>query len=85
MGWLQIVISAIICGIIILDVVTIVADVVQNNRQNNKYKTDCNSCALLEWKKYWGFGEYKYHCREHGSFNKPPIFCADCKKRSEEK
>ena len=78
MVWLQIFATIIVCS-------AIVADVAKNNHQDDKYKTDCNSCALLKRKNHWRFGEYKYRCREHGSFDKPPIFCADYKKRSEEK
>ena len=78
MVWLQILATTIVCG-------AIIADVVKNNRQDDKYKTDCNACAFLERKKHWNLDEYKYLCRKHGSFDKPPIICADYKKRSEEK
>lgn len=75
MVWLQIFATVVVCG-------AIIADVAKNNHQNNKYKTDCNSCAFLVRKDRWRLGEYKYHCREHGGFDKPPIFCADYRKRS---
>ncbi|MBR6253170.1 MAG: hypothetical protein IKR04_04980 [Clostridia bacterium] len=78
MVWLQIVATAIVCGAIIVDVA-------KNNHQDNNYKTDCNFCALLERKNHGGLSEFKYICKEHGGFDKPPIFCADYKKRNEEK
>lgn len=75
MVWLQILATVVVCG-------AIIADVAKNN--HDKYKTDCNSCALLVRKNRWCLGEYKYRCRECGGFDKPPIFCADYRKRSEE-
>lgn len=78
MVWLQILATTIVCG-------AIISDVVKNNRQDNKYKTDCNFCAFLIRKNRWRLGEYKYHCMEHGGFDKQPIFCSDYKKRSEGK
>ena len=78
MVWLQILATTIVCG-------AIISDVVKNNRQDDKYKTDCNSCAFMVRKNRWRLGEYKYHCRKYGGFDKPPIFCANHRKRSEEK
>jgi len=77
MIWLQIVTTVVVCG-------AIITDVVKNNHQDDKCKTDCDSCAFLRQKNR-RFGEYKYRCREHGGFDKPPLFCADYKKRNEEK
>ena len=74
MIWLQILATTIVCG-------AIITDVVKNNYQDNEYKTDCNSCAFLERKKHWNLNEYKYLCRKHGGFDKPPIICADYKKK----
>ena len=78
MVWLQILATTIVCG-------AIISDVIKNNRQDDKYKTDCNYCAFLIRKNRWRLGEYKYHCMKHGGFDKQPIFCSDYKKRSEEK
>lgn len=77
MVWLQILATVVVCG-------AIIADVAKNNHQNDKYKTDCNSCALLRQKNRWSSSNFNYCCREHGGFDKPPIFCADYRKRSEE-
>ena len=78
MVWLQILATTIVCS-------AIIADITKNNRQDDKYKTDCNSCALLERKRHWNLKEYKYYCRKNGCFDNKPIFCADYRKRSEEK
>ena len=77
MVWLQILATVVVCG-------AIIADVAKSRHRDEQCKTDCNSCALLKRKKRWNWGEYKYHCREYGSFDKPPIFCADYRKRSKE-
>lgn len=78
MVWLQILATVVACG-------AIIADVAKSEHRDEQCKTDCNSCALLKRKKHWNWGEYKYHCSEYGSFDKPPIFCADYRKRSKEK
>lgn len=75
MVWLQIFATVIVCG-------AIIADVAKNERRDEQCKTDCNSCAFLVRKNRWRLGEYKYHCREHGGFDKPPIFCGDYRKRN---
>ena len=77
MVWLQILATVVVCG-------AIIADVAKSEHRDEQCQTDCNSFALLKRKKRWNWGEYKYHCMEYGSFDKPPIFCADYRKRSKE-
>lgn len=78
MVWLQILATVVVCG-------AIIADVVKNEHRDEQGKTDCNSCAFLKQKKKpQNCDEYKYHCSKYGRFDKPPIFCADYRKRSDE-
>ena len=77
MIWLQIVATVVVCG-------AVIADAVKNNYQDDKCnKTDCNFCAFLKQKNRWSSGLFNYYCKEHGGFDKSPIFCADYRKRNE--
>ena len=77
MVWLQILATVVVCG-------AIIADVAKSEHRNEQCQTDCNSCAFLKQKKHRSLDEYAYRCENHGGFDKPPIFCADYRKRSEE-
>lgn len=77
MIWLQILATAVVCG-------AIIADAAKSKHRDEQYKTDCNSCALLERRTRRSWNEFEYHCEKYYGFDKPPIFCADYRKRSEE-
>lgn len=77
MVWLQILTAVTVCGAIIVDVA-------KNNRQDDKCKTDCNSCAFLKRRDHRSWSEFEYHCEKYNDFDKQPIFCAYYRKRSEE-
>ena len=78
MVWLQIFATVVVCG-------AIIADVAKSEHWNEQCKTDCNSCAFLKRRDHRSWSEFEYHCEKYNGFDKPPIFCADYRKRSEEK
>lgn len=78
MVWLQVFATTVVCG-------EIIADVIKSKHQDEQYQTDCDSCVFLKQKTRWSWDEFKYHCKKHYGFDKPPIFCADYQKRNEEK
>lgn len=77
MVWLQILATVVVCG-------AIIADVAKSEHRDEQCQTGCNSCALLKQKEHWSLCGYKYLCSKYGSFDKPPIFCTDYRKRSDE-
>ncbi len=76
MIWLQILTTVVVCGAIITDVI--------KNKHNKQYQTDCNSCVFLKQRTCPSLTTFEYRCAKYHGFDKPPIFCADYKKRSEE-
>ena len=78
MVWLQIFATVVVCG-------AIIADVAKSEHWNEQCKTDCNSCAFLKRRDHRSWSEFEYHCETYHGFDKPPIFCAAYRKRSEEK
>lgn len=76
MVWLQILATVVVCG-------AIIADVAKSEHRDEQCQADCNSCAHLRHKEHWSLCGYKYHCK-YGVFDKPPIFCADYRKRNKE-
>lgn len=77
MAWLQVFATIVVCG-------AIIADVVKNKHNNKQYHTDCNSCVYLKQRTCPSLTIFEYHCEKYHGFDKPPIFCADYKKRNEE-